>query len=141
MAYSEPILAYVIYIFRYLLINGSSLVYIRAALRQTRVKSRASKRRTQALNAAHRRRRSMTCRQTLSKRSVALCKSTAHACLHACLVRNDKFRKCGRDKGIVGRFAGLTVSRVCERPVKRVRDSEARCVYTTYSRANQYLVF
>ncbi|KYN40165.1 hypothetical protein ALC56_05108 [Trachymyrmex septentrionalis] len=34
-----------------------------------------------------------------------------------------------------------SIERACERPAKHVRDSEARCVYTTYSRTNQYPEF
>lgn len=34
-----------------------------------------------------------------------------------------------------------SIERACEGPAKHVRDSEARCVYTTYSRVNQYPEF
>jgi len=59
----------------------------------------------QTLNTTTHRWHRTTIRQTLSKRWVALYGSKAHACLHACSVGTDKFQKCGRDKGSVGRFA------------------------------------
>lgn len=52
----------------------------------------------------HRRHQTTSRWQTLSKRSVALCESKAHACLHACSFGTDKFRKYRRDKARIGRF-------------------------------------